>query len=139
MSGSRWAAWKWVRSGATEATWRRIGRLTGCTAKPSSCSSDGLERKVVGVNKELQLQALAWDGKTSAWKPKGKLFDDAIKHYYAAVEADPSLAKSRVNLAALLAAKGDIEEATRQFNQAVQVDPSLEMYRAAVLTPRLAR
>ena len=64
-----------------------------------------------------------------------QLFDQAITHYRAAISDDPMFAKARVNLAALLAMKGETEEATKQFDQAVQIDPSLETYRAAVLKP----
>jgi tetratricopeptide (TPR) repeat protein len=64
-----------------------------------------------------------------------RLFDQAITHYRAAIDDDPMFAKARVNLAALLAAKGEVDEATKQFDQAVQIDPSLETYRAAALTP----
>jgi hypothetical protein len=34
-----------------------------------------------GVNKELQLQAFAWDGKADAWRFKGKVFDNAINSF----------------------------------------------------------
>lgn len=34
-----------------------------------------------GVNKELQLQALAWDKKTQAWQPRGLVFADAINNF----------------------------------------------------------
>ena len=67
---------------------------------------------------------------------QNRLYDQAISQYRAAVNDDPMFAKARVDLAALLAAKGQTDEATRQFDQAVEIDPSLEQYRAAVLTPR---
>lgn len=34
-----------------------------------------------GVNKELQLRALAWDAKASAWKPRGLVYADAINNF----------------------------------------------------------
>jgi BNR repeat-like domain len=34
-----------------------------------------------GVNKELTLQALAWDGKPGSWKPRGLVFDNAINNF----------------------------------------------------------
>lgn len=34
-----------------------------------------------GVNKELQLQAVAWDGKAEAWKPRGLVFENAINNF----------------------------------------------------------
>ncbi len=67
---------------------------------------------------------------------QNQLYDQAIAHYQAAVDDDPMFAKARVNLAALLAAKGEMEEATRQFNRAIEIDPSLEQYRSTVLMPR---
>ena len=34
-----------------------------------------------GVNKELQLRALAWDKKAQAWRPRGLVFDNAINNF----------------------------------------------------------
>jgi len=67
---------------------------------------------------------------------QNRLYDRAISQYRAAVNDDPMFAKARVDLAALLAAKGRLDEATHQFNQAVEIDRALEQYRSAVLTLR---
>ncbi len=39
------------------------------------------DKGAFGVNKELQLQAFAWDKSSESWTFKGKLYDDAINNF----------------------------------------------------------
>jgi hypothetical protein len=54
--------------------WQRDGELLALVAHFKG-------KGAFGVNKELQLQALAWDEGAGAWKPKGLVFDNAINNF----------------------------------------------------------
>ena len=56
-SGSRWAAWRSARSGATAATSRPTGRPTGCTARSSSSSTTGRRASTAASYAQLDARA----------------------------------------------------------------------------------
>ncbi|MBL9094340.1 MAG: exo-alpha-sialidase [Planctomycetaceae bacterium] len=54
--------------------WLRDGELLGLVARYKGHGA-------FGVNKELTLEAFAWDESADAWKHRGRVFDDAINNF----------------------------------------------------------
>lgn len=54
--------------------WLREGELVALAAHFKG-------KGAFGVNKELQLLAFGWDKASEAWKPKGRMFDNAINNF----------------------------------------------------------
>jgi hypothetical protein len=77
-------------------TWSAAKSVTGTPAAPYAFIARGLwvrdgellalgahykGKGAFGADKELQLQAFAWDAKSGQWKFRGKLYDDAINNF----------------------------------------------------------